>query len=147
MKKIIVFLIKFVIRLLPLAYMGFIWYLSSHPSDAVVNTGWIYDRTLKEALHLIEFGILYLLVVLALLSWGKLSQKSSLRAAVFAFLYGLTDELHQYFVPSRSCSLLDLTKDLIGVALAWYLINRAYSVPDYKIKSLIEFIDRKLFNS
>jgi hypothetical protein len=147
MKKIILFFVKLLIQLLPIAYMGMIWLLSSYPSDAFVSTGWTYDRTFKEALHLVEFGILYLLVVLALLSWGKLNQKSNFHAAVFSFLYGLTDELHQYLVPSRSCSLLDLTKDLIGVTIAWYIMNRAYTVPNSKIKSLIEIIDKKLFNS
>lgn len=127
MKNINIFFVKLIIRLSPLAYMALIWFLSSHPSDAIVDTGWTYDRTLKEGLHLIEFGILYLLVVLALVSWGKLNQRSSFAAAIFSFLYGLTDELHQYFVPSRSFSLLDITKDLIGIIIAWYIVRR--SVP------------------
>lgn len=124
MKNIMIFITNLIIRLLPIAYMGLIWFLSSNPSDAIVKTGWSYDRTFKEGLHLIEFGILYFLLVLALLSLGKLNPKSSFIAAVFSVLYGLSDELHQYFVPSRSCSFFDFVKDLIGVTVAWYLVRR-----------------------
>lgn len=144
MKRAIIFLINYIIRLLPLGYMGLIWFLSSYPSDAIVNTGWTYERSLKEGLHLLEFGILYLLLVLALLSWGRLNQKSSFLAALFSVLYGLTDELHQYFVPSRSCSVIDFAKDIIGVAVAWYIIRRAYTVPESKVKKLLTWIENKL---
>jgi len=140
MKMFYMFLIKLIVPVLPLAYMGLIWFLSSFPSDAVVNTGWTYDRTLKEGLHLIEFGILYLLLVLALLSRGKLSLRSSFQAAVFSFFYALTDELHQYFVPSRSFTVTDVIKDLIGITVAWYIVRRAYTKPYSKVKLIINHI-------
>lgn len=126
MKKIIIFLIKLVTILLPPTYMGLIWFLSSHPSDAIVNTGLSFDSTLKEGLHLVEFGILYLLLVMALISWDKLNKNSSFLAAFLSFFYGLTDELHQYFVPARSFSLIDLAKDLIGIIIVWYIVKRTF---------------------
>jgi VanZ family protein len=33
---------------------------------------------------------------------------------IFAGLYGLSDELHQLFVPGRDCSAFDLFIDLTG---------------------------------
>jgi VanZ family protein len=35
---------------------------------------------------------------------------------VFALVYGLSDEIHQIFVPNRSFDLLDLLADLVGAA-------------------------------
>ncbi len=44
-------------------------------------------------------------------------------AVVFAALYGLSDELHQTFVPGRSADVWDLAADLAG-AVAGALIYR-----------------------
>ncbi|MFZ5825028.1 MAG: VanZ family protein [Bacillota bacterium] len=112
---------KALVWLLPLGYMGLIWYLSGHPSDAVIDTGLAWDRQLKEALHLVQFGVLY---VLLLLAWGTgqpVTAKARLGLALVAAAYGLVDEVHQYFVPTRSFALIDLAKDWIGVGAAWYL--------------------------
>ena len=116
-----------------MAYMSLIWYLSSNPSDAVINTGFSFDRGLKESLHLVEFGILYLLGVLALLSFDKLHQRSFNLLAGVSALYGLVDEFHQYFVPSRSATVTDLAKDVAGVLLAWYITRIAYLNPRSRV--------------
>lgn len=110
--------------LLPLAYMGFIWYLSSKPSDAVINTGLPYDKLLKEGLHLFEFAALYLLVIIAFMAIGRLNPRTSKIAAVMSVLYGFADELHQYFVLYRSATITDLLKDTTGVLIAYLIINK-----------------------
>lgn len=119
-------LISSIFKILPLAYMALIWFLSSNSSDAVVtfSTNAYYDAFIKESLHLIEFGILYALLVIAFLSRGELTSKQNLTAVAIALLYGLLDEGHQYFVPSRSATFIDLAKDWIGVGVAWLLINK-----------------------
>lgn len=106
--------------------MGLIWFLSSHPSDAIIDTGLSFDGLLKESLHLIEFAILYILLVLAILSFGKLSPRANKYAAIWAIAYGFMDEFHQYFVPSRSATIADLIKDTLGVLLAYYLVKKYY---------------------
>lgn len=45
-----------------------------------------------------------------------------LLAILVGAFYGATDELHQYFVPNRSSSIMDLFADVIGVALAQLII-------------------------
>ena len=116
---------RWCIRLLPIAYMGFIWFLSSRPSDAVVRLG-RYDGLIKESLHLVEFGILYALFVLAFLTFGHLSRRHNRVAVIMAIAYGCIDELHQAFVPSRSADVIDIVKDVIGVCVAWYIVHRTY---------------------
>ncbi|MDQ0162598.1 VanZ family protein [Bacillus alveayuensis] len=115
-----------VITVLPFIYMGFIWYLSSQPADAVIETPFPFDDVLKESLHLVEFGLLYWFFVLMLAVQQKLTAKTSMVAALISVLYGLIDEIHQAFVPSRSSTFIDFVKDTIGVAVSFYMMKVWY---------------------
>lgn len=108
----------------PILYMILIWILSSLPTDAVIQTSFSFDHKFKESLHFIEFGILYLLFVGALLVNGKFSNRTNLVAAIIAILYGLLDEFHQSFMPYRSATLIDFIKDTTGVLVAYYIVRR-----------------------
>jgi len=144
MKNIKLSITRYIVRLLPVAYMGLIWFFSSYPSDAIVDTGLSFDTTLKEALHLVEFGILYLLWIIAAASLGKLNEKSNLLLAIFSAFYGLLDEIHQYFVPLRSATITDLIKDIIGICVAYYIVRRAFRVPGSKVKLWLKWIEVNL---
>ena len=58
-----------------------------------------------------------------LLRRAMAANPSSWRGAAFAWpfligtAYGITDEIHQYFVPGRTMDAADLLADMIGVAL------------------------------
>lgn len=64
---------------------------------------------------------------------SRITAAGALAAVVLAVSYGLTDEIHQAFVPGRTPEFRDLAADAIGaaggVALAWawgiVLANRA----------------------
>jgi VanZ family protein len=48
---------------------------------------------------------------------------------LFTSLYGASDELHQYFVPNRSCDFYDWLADSIGAVMALitiYLLTKFY---------------------
>lgn len=117
---------KAIFTLLPLLYMALIWTLSSFPADAIVNTPFSFDSLLKESLHLIEFAILYWLIAFAFMAHGRWTERTSLIAAAFAILYGLTDEIHQSFVPARSATVIDFVKDTIGVLVSYYIAKRKF---------------------
>ncbi len=118
---------KWVLRLLPLAYMAAIWYQSSLPADHFVRLpDSDIDHMIKESLHLIEFAILYVLIVIAFLTWKKnFTPVLNLLSALFAALYGISDEIHQSFYPYRSASLFDLVKDFTGISVCYYFVNGA----------------------
>ncbi|MBM7577927.1 VanZ family protein [Jeotgalibacillus terrae] len=121
--------LKLLITALPLMYMILVWVLSSLPHNAVVDLpSGSFDRLLKESLHLIEFGILHFLFILALLIHGKLTVATHTLAAVFAAFYGFVDEIHQAFVPYRSATIIDAVKDIIGVVFVYLAIQRLYFV-------------------
>jgi polysaccharide biosynthesis protein VpsQ len=116
--------------------MWLIWLQSSH-----FNPESIYELTYKvderiflligialEFGHLFEFGILYFLLILMILSYGGLTIRKELMCFVIAVSYGLIDEIHQISVPYRSFSILDLLKNSIGTLAIWYIVHRSYFI-------------------
>lgn len=120
-------LFRSIIIVLPFIYMAAVWIMSSLPDTAVIELpDRSVDRFIKEAMHLVEFAILYMLFAAALAAFGELTPALSLLAAVAAGLYGVTDEIHQSFVPYRNASWIDILKDLIGVAAAYFHVQYHY---------------------
>ncbi len=51
--------------------------------------------------------------------WSRrITLGAALTAVIFSTAYGVTDELHQYFVPPRQSDALDVAADAIGATLA-----------------------------
>jgi VanZ family protein len=79
--------------------------------------------------HFVAYAILGALFLRALAK-GRLTGVSmgiALVAVLSTVAYGATDELHQYFVPGRDCSLGDLLADTAGAFTAAALIF-AYAI-------------------
>ncbi|GEN54513.1 VanZ family protein [Halobacillus faecis] len=76
-----------------------------------------------ESLHLIEFALLYVFILLALKTHHRLTIMTNLLAAIFAASYGLVDEVHQLFVEGRSFTVNDLIKDWIGVWSTYTIVT------------------------
>ena len=137
--------IKVIIKALPFAYMVFIWVLSSLPHNAVVEFS-VADSLIKESLHLVEFAILYLFFVGYLLVDGKLTKKSNLIVALSSMLYGVVDEIHQYFVPYRSATLIDIIKDFTGVMVCYWIVVQSYFLQKSKLGNFMLKAERYLSN-
>ncbi|MCF6094110.1 VanZ family protein [Microaerobacter geothermalis] len=96
-------------------WMSVIYYLSSRTGGELQSMFPFFTQF--DWGHLIAYFILGLLFYYAL--WPKREKKWVPFVVVFlSFLYGITDEWHQSFVPSRSPDLFDLMNDTIGAALA-----------------------------
>lgn len=118
---------RVVLTLLPLLYMIAIWVMSGLPDDVILDLpSSTTDHFIKEALHLVEFAILYMLFVAAFAANHKLTARLSLYAAIIAGLFGIVDEIHQSFVPYRSATLIDGVKDIIGVLAAYFHVQYHY---------------------
>ena len=117
-----------VFRVPALAYMGFIYYLSSGPA-----TSPILNSIPDYYLHGFGYSVLYVLVFWAFHE-GLDSSKNHggyWIPAVVTVLYGMSDEYHQSFVPFRDSSIHDVLADAAGafvgiglVALAARAISR-----------------------
>ncbi|SHR97452.1 Predicted integral membrane protein [Mycobacteroides abscessus subsp. abscessus] len=128
------FFIRLLLLVIPIVYMALIWIQTSNfdPESVYMLSTHIDMKILLligaglELAHLFEFGLLYLFLVMAFLVFGKLSHKKELLAVLIAFGYGVVDELHQYYIPFRSFSLVDLMKNGIGVWALWYFTRKKY---------------------
>jgi len=108
---------------LTIAYCGLIFWLSSS-ADAVPDARIIPGQ--DKAAHLVLYGGLAWLVSMGLRR-GKKPVSSNVQFYVpvlFALFYGLTDEVHQIFVPERSCDPLDLLADGVGALIVQGILCR-----------------------
>jgi len=78
-----------------------------------------------KLLHLVEYAILGYLVARAAKNSSSLRLRANFRifAVAFAVIYGLSDELHQYFVPGREVEILDVLADGAGAFLGQILVR------------------------
>jgi len=95
-----------------LVCMGFIFYASSIPGQNIPLVFLNQDI----AFHLIVYLVLGFLYARALKNTytGMAAAKIILFTVIFGVVYGVTDELHQVFVPYRTVSGLDVLNDGIG---------------------------------
>lgn len=91
--------------------MGLIFYLSSTPDPPLPQ---MVLHLWDKLLHLAEYLLLGFL-------WAAAVRGSIRRRLLLGWLaaglFGLTDELHQSFVPGRDASLLDWIADALGSGL------------------------------
>jgi len=107
-------------------YAILIFILSASPSISP-PPGFVLE---DKIYHFIEYGIFSLLLFLAFYH----SRKEFLRRNVFllsyivGMTYGLSDEIHQKFVPGRSCEFLDFVADCLGIVLVqigiWFYLKK-----------------------
>ena len=90
-------------------------FIVSSISDPGPSPGGVSDKSW----HMLAYSGLGVLLLLPL-ARGILSGvtwRSALAAIALATLYGLSDEVHQSFVPGRSPEALDIAADAIGATI------------------------------
>lgn len=97
---------RFLYWFLLIAYCGLIFYLSSRPALHVSH---------DKIIHTLEYAFLGFLISAALRHYFHLRALGLALAVVgLATLFGISDEIHQYFVPGRECSVWDALADFFG---------------------------------
>jgi VanZ family protein len=88
--------------------------------------------------HMAMYGLFSTLIVRALAGgrWPGVRAGVFWSAVVLSTLYGISDEVHQSFVPGRAADGADVVADAIGAAiaagllLAWAIIRRRRQAPE-----------------
>ena len=109
-------------------YAGLIFFLSaqSHPEDNLPS--FLFKEVSDKVLHAVEYGILAVLCYRAF-RWAAgptIARQAVVLAILTASVYGITDEVHQAFVPLRESSWQDWLADTIGAfigAMSWRSIR------------------------
>jgi VanZ family protein len=94
------------------AHMALIFAASAVPGQQLPGRFW--DKLVHFAVYAL-LGVLFLLP----LARGRLSgvtARTAIAAVALAFVYGITDELHQGVVPHRTPDAMDVVADTIGAA-------------------------------
>ncbi len=113
----------FTIYWLPLiGYCVFIYIQSSYPSPERLPS---FDYSDK----LLHFGAYAVMGILFYRAYHTLSFRNNIQLLVMlsmisASLYGISDEIHQSFVPERQGSFSDVIADIIGGICGVYVYNR-----------------------
>jgi VanZ family protein len=105
-------------------YMALIFGISSISSPPDLSTS-IGD---KGAHGLLYFGLAALFVRALAGGWRSFGVGVAAAAITFSTLYGVTDEIHQMFVPPRTAELADLAADAIGSVAAVVVLYAAYTI-------------------
>ena len=99
------------------AYAALIFYVSSqsHPEEQVPFVTFFSDKVV----HAVEYALLGALCCRAFQAnqreaWRR---QAILLAIVLTSLYGISDEIHQAFVPFRESSVFDWIADTVGAAV------------------------------
>jgi VanZ family protein len=116
--------------------MALIFLLSAQPGLRISDDAGV-DGPVRHVAHVLAYAVLAVLLQRALATEprrgalrvrGRSSASSTLLAVMLATLYGVTDELHQGFVPDRSGNPFDVVLDLVGAiggVVAVWLVSRS----------------------
>jgi VanZ family protein len=94
--------------------MVLIFYFSSRQKIAV-SESYLLSFLFFKSLHIVEYGVLFLLWRFALYK----NKRSVKIAAIISILYGVSDEFHQTFVPTREGRIRDVFIDALGIFIFW----------------------------
>ena len=114
------------------AYAALIFFLSSQSQSSIQFLVFIHVPNFDKVLHLAEYGAFGLLLARAFSGGGTaFSPRQAVAGAlIIAALYGASDELHQFFVPTRACEWGDWIADSIGGlvgGVSWFVLLRLVS--------------------
>lgn len=119
---------KFKWKLPAIIYSVLIFLVSSLPQERMIKVEiWNFDKIE----HLVEYSFYGILMMLAFATSksDRVPKHAAFFSIVVGILFSATDEIHQHFVPGRTCSIFDLLADTIGIFLGvWYFTKSRWFV-------------------
>ena len=110
-----------------LVMMAIIFTLSAIPKDTIIPNFGVWEVGIKKGGHLIAYGVLANTYLWGITRWKNVRTIHMIISILLAASYGISDELHQRFVPGRKGTLIDVGIDTLGAALGistWLLLIR-----------------------
>jgi len=123
-------LLEFIETHLPLVLVCIFIFIQSEKQARVVS----YDGNTNYFIHKLAHFLLFSLVFL----FAHRSLGNRKYALVFTVLYGVFDEIHQYYVTTRNPSIIDVIIDS-GAGLTWFILIAKYK--KYFPKVIVKFFN------
>lgn len=82
----------------------------------------------RKAAHFFEYALLGSLLAATCLSFHKSNGFTFIISVICGTLYAVSDEIHQYFVPGRSCQISDMLLDSSGVLFGTAIVILSVNV-------------------
>jgi VanZ family protein len=112
-----------------------IFQFSSRTLPSVTEFYWP-DFIAKKTAHVIEYAILYLLIYRATKNTTKLKLRDiAIVSLLLLFVYAITDEFHQTFIPTRTGRLRDVFIDSGGGLMALFALWKLLPTAPQKLKN------------
>ncbi len=117
-------------RFIPaLIWMGVIFYFSSKQTTGIGGDSYWGRFIILKSLHLVEYAILYLFLFFGF--------NRPLPSTIVAYLFSISDEFHQSFIPGRTGKLSDTLFDLAGIIIG-FLVTKLLIIPFIKKNKLFK---------
>lgn len=115
-------------------FMALIFYLSSRQKVSISNQYWL-NFVFFKTLHMIGYAFFQLLNFRATFSIKRYqsSRKILFLSVIISFLYAVSDEIHQTFVPTRSGTIRDVFIDTIGILIMYTYLKSNYEKNFWRI--------------
>lgn len=94
--------------------------LNSYDAQLAVEK---FSFIVRKSAHFSIYFILGLLLISLVLEYIPMNKVSIIIALLISFLYAVSDEVHQYFVPGRSCEVRDVLIDTCGALLGIFIYS------------------------
>ena len=126
-------ILRWLYYILPVVvYAGIIYSISSISYISVPKIGLQIE---DKILHTIEYFVFGFLLMRAF-TFGKsnpAAKKVLIIAIIAGFIYSASDEVHQHFVPGRTCEFWDWLADALGIMAGVFIFRRIYSLETHMI--------------
>lgn len=107
---------KKIFRFLPsILWMCVIFYFSTRQTANVGINYYCFRFFVFKSFHLIEYAVLFILLNFAI--------NSEIKSIFIAYLYGVSDEIHQLFTPGRTSKFTDTLIDLLGIFVGVFILK------------------------
>lgn len=95
-----------------------------------------YVEHIDKCIHFIEYAIFCAILCWALSAHlnGNQIRKIIIIAVILTSLYGVTDEFHQSFIPTRNATIYDWLTDTLGAAVAALCWLKIFSATEGKAR-------------
>jgi len=102
---------KLLLKATPVIIFGIIIFILSS-IERKPTTGITPPIASNEVLHICEYGLFSMLLM-----FGFYPKIKYYDLILISFLYAISDEVHQYFVPTRYFDIIDIFYDCVGIVL------------------------------